>query len=113
AERESLREAYAATLVKKPAYRPGFDVLFDLWFPPAISGLRRRGEVDADEAPVAELREHLAGLLTDGGEAELRAFARAMVERFGRHEAGPGRQNWVSYQIGRASCREGVEVSTA
>lgn len=102
AERESLREAYAATLVKKPAYRPGFDVLFDLWFPPAISGLRRRGEVDADEAPVAELREHLAGLLTDGGEAELRAFARAMVERFGRHEAGPGRQNWFSYSVLRA-----------
>ncbi|MGI5273993.1 vWA domain-containing protein [Nonomuraea sp. CA-218870] len=101
-ERESLREAYAATLVKKPAYRPGFDVLFDLWFPPAISGLRQREEVDLEQAPVAELREHLAGLLVDGTEIELRAFARAMVDRFGRQEAQPGRQNWFSYSVLRA-----------
>ncbi|MDA0638309.1 VWA domain-containing protein [Nonomuraea sp. MCN248] len=102
AERESLREAYAATLVKRPAYRPGFDVLFDLWFPPAISGLRQREEVDLEQAPVAELREHLAGLLVDGTEIELRAFARAMVDRFGRQEAQPGRQNWFSYSVLRA-----------
>ncbi|YCK34970.1 hypothetical protein ACNF49_13055 [Actinomadura sp. ATCC 39365] len=38
-ERESLRAAYAATLVKKPAYRPGFDVLFDLWFPSSTTGM--------------------------------------------------------------------------
>ncbi|GAA4520760.1 MULTISPECIES: vWA domain-containing protein [Nonomuraea] len=101
-ERESLREAYAATLVKKPANRPGFDVLFDLWFPPATSGLRQREDVDLDQAPVPELREHLAGLLMDGTESELRAFARAMVGRFGRQEARPGRQNWFSYSVLRA-----------
>ncbi|MEV4837216.1 VWA domain-containing protein [Nonomuraea sp. NPDC049486] len=101
-ERESLREAYAATLVKKPANRPGFDVLFDLWFPPTTSGLRQREDVDLDQAPVPELREHLAGLLMDGTESELRAFARAMVGRFGRQEARPGRQNWFSYSVLRA-----------
>ncbi|MFI6788216.1 VWA domain-containing protein [Nonomuraea sp. NPDC050383] len=103
AERESLRAAYAATLVKRPAHRPGFDVLFDLWFPPVMSGgpderLRR----DLEEASVAELRERLAGLVTGGGDAEMREFARAMVERFGRQQAGPGRQNWFSYSVMRA-----------
>ncbi|MCK2212591.1 VWA domain-containing protein [Actinomadura sp. ATCC 31491] len=106
ADRESLRAAYAATLVKKPAYRPGFDVLFDLWFPAATTGLRAAAPerpVDPETATVEELRAYLARLLTDGGEAELRAFAQAMVGRFGRQQAsGPGRQNWFSYSVLRA-----------
>ncbi|MER7502850.1 VWA domain-containing protein [Nonomuraea pusilla] len=105
-ERESLRAAYAATLVKKPAYRPGFDVLFDLWFPPSTSGTRaQRAEdpaVDLAEAPVEELRDRLAELLAEGTEAELREFAQAMVERFGRQPATPGRQSWFSYGVLRA-----------
>ncbi|MEV4169901.1 VWA domain-containing protein [Nonomuraea sp. NPDC049709] len=105
ADRESLRAAYAATLVKKPAYRPGFDVLFDLWFPPSTSGLslaRPLSGIDLEKAEVKELRAHLAGLLTGSSEQEMREFARAMVERFGRQEAGPGRQNWFSYSVMRA-----------
>ncbi|MEW9551360.1 VWA domain-containing protein [Nonomuraea sp. NPDC050783] len=104
-DRESLRAAYAATLVKKPAYRPGFDVLFDLWFPAATTELQapRERPVDPESATVEELRAYLARLLTDGGEAELRAFAQAMVGRFGRQQsAGPGRQNWFSYSVMRA-----------
>ncbi|MGP3936350.1 vWA domain-containing protein [Nonomuraea sp. KM88] len=104
-DRESLRAAYAATLVKKPAYRPGFDVLFDLWFPASTTGLgtaRPAGAADPDTATVAELREHLAGLLTGGSDPEVRAFAQAMVGRFGRQESGPGRQNWFSYSVMRA-----------
>lgn len=123
AERESLRAAYAATLVKKPGYRPGFDVLFDLWFPPSTTGLygERPGEDGtgdgADRHPgdaptdpeldfaltdLPDLRAYLAGLLTGSTDAELREFARAMVERFGRQPAGPGRQNWFSYSVLRA-----------
>ncbi|MEO3870651.1 VWA domain-containing protein [Nonomuraea sp. B12E4] len=104
-ERESLRAAYAATLVKKPAYRPGFDVLFDLWFPAATSGMyaeRPARRLDPETADPAELRDHLAGLLTGGTDQELREFAQAMVERFGRQPAGPGRQNWFSYSVMRA-----------
>ncbi|TDD00287.1 VWA domain-containing protein [Nonomuraea deserti] len=104
-DRESLRAAYAATLVKKPAYRPGFDVLFDLWFPASTTGLRaaRTGSAaDPDTATLPELREHLAGLLAGGADPELRAFAQAMVGRFGRQESGPGRQNWFSYSVMRA-----------
>ncbi|MGN9838874.1 vWA domain-containing protein [Nonomuraea sp. H19] len=104
-DRESLRAAYAATLVKKPAYRPGFDVLFDLWFPAATTGMyaeRSDKAINQETATVEELRDHLAGLLTGGGDPELRAFAQAMVERFGRQPAGPGRQNWFSYSVMRA-----------
>ncbi|WP_336206141.1 vWA domain-containing protein [Nonomuraea sp. LPB2021202275-12-8] len=109
AERESLRAAYAATLVKKPSYRPGFDVLFDLWFPASTTGLygvrpgaETEGRPELDSAPLEELRDYLARLLTGSTDAELREFARAMVERFGRQEAGPGRQNWFSYSVLRA-----------
>ncbi|WP_068929092.1 VWA domain-containing protein [Planobispora rosea] len=121
-ERESLRAAYAATLVKRPSHRPGFDTLFDLWFPPATTGLYgpRPGSGDGtgtgtgtgdssdlDTAELPELRDRLAGLLaaegggTDGGDG-MNAFARAMVERFGRQPASPGRQNWFSYPVLRA-----------
>ncbi|GAA3709514.1 VWA domain-containing protein [Nonomuraea antimicrobica] len=103
ADRESLRAAYAATLVKKPAYRPGFDVLFDLWFPAAMSGIRPASpRTDLATAEVKELREHLAGLLIGSTDQELREFVQAMVARFGRQEAGPGRQNWFSYSVLRA-----------
>ena len=98
-ERESLRAAYAATLVKKPGHRPGFDMLFDLWFPSTTTGL---STIKDDSAELSEVRERLARLLTHGGEAEMREFARAMVGRFGRQPAGPGRQNWFSYSVLRA-----------
>jgi uncharacterized protein with von Willebrand factor type A (vWA) domain len=108
-ERESLRETYAATLVKRPAHRPGFDMLFDLWFPPvtsALRGLRTYADEDGpdlEHAEVQRLRERLAELLLGdagamGGPA-FGEFVRAMVERFGRQPAGPGRQNWFSYSV--------------
>ncbi|MET9064830.1 vWA domain-containing protein [Streptosporangium sandarakinum] len=128
AERESLRAAYAATLVKRPSYRPGFDALFDLWFPAATTaphalpdpeGPRdphgpRAGDPGADlfesadlaegvalgTAALPELRDRLAELLLDAEGMD--AFARAMVERFGRQAASPGRQNWFSYPVLRA-----------
>ncbi|MEQ4723124.1 VWA domain-containing protein [Nonomuraea sp. B19D2] len=105
-DRESLRAAYAATLVKKPAYRPGFDVLFDLWFPASTSGLyaqRADRPMNLETATVEELRDHLARLLTGGTDQELREFAQAMVGRFGRQPTtSPGRQNWFSYSVMRA-----------
>lgn len=99
-DRESLRTAYAATLVKKPGYRPGFDVLFDLWFPRTITDIRKNQ--DSEHATLPELREHLAQLLQHSSDAEMREFAQAMVGRFGRQPAGQGRQNWFSYSVMRA-----------
>ncbi|MEV4242050.1 VWA domain-containing protein [Streptosporangium canum] len=108
AERESLRAAYASTLVKRPSHRPGFDTLFDLWFPASTTGLygsRPEDGPDAagpdlETAAVPELRDRLAELLL--GADGMNEFARAMVERFGRRPAGPGRQNWFSYSVLRA-----------
>ncbi|MFI6323701.1 VWA domain-containing protein [Nonomuraea sp. NPDC050556] len=102
ADRESLRAAYAATLVKRPSYRPGFDVLFDLWFPRTVTGIPKNPEKANETTPINELRDHLANLLQQSSDAEMREFAQAMVERFGRQPAGPGRQNWFSYSVLRA-----------
>ncbi|MEV1174301.1 VWA domain-containing protein [Nonomuraea sp. NPDC049784] len=105
-DRESLRAAYAATLVKKPAYRPGFDVLFDLWFPASTSGMyapRTHMPINPEKASTEELRDHLARLLTGSTDQEMREFAQAMVGRFGRQPTtSPGRQNWFSYSVMRA-----------
>ncbi|GLW12322.1 VWA domain-containing protein [Microtetraspora sp. NBRC 13810] len=101
-ERESLRAAYAATLIKRPAYRPGFDMLFDLWFPPVTTAAPapRPASGPTGEESLEELRERLAGLLIDAG--GMAAFARAMVDRYGRRPAAEGRQNWFSYPVLRA-----------
>ncbi|WP_084960199.1 vWA domain-containing protein [Thermoactinospora rubra] len=115
ADRESLRAAYAATLIKKPAYRPGFDVLFDLWFPAVMTETEQaasqqaasqeaasREATGSAQPDTAALRDRLARLLLHGSDEELRAFARDMVERFGRQPAAPGRQSWFSYGVLRA-----------
>ncbi|MEU6426335.1 VWA domain-containing protein [Microbispora sp. NPDC046973] len=100
-ERETLREAYAATLVKRPAHRPGFDLLFDLWFPP-VAG-RTENDPAVEDAALPELRERLAELLTgDPADPAFREFARAMVGRFGQVQAAPGRQSWFSFPVLRA-----------
>ncbi|MCG5212733.1 VWA domain-containing protein [Streptosporangium soli] len=110
AERESLRAAYAATLVKRPSHRPGFDMLFDLWFPPVTTGLaaargtrdtrddQDTGDAASDER--AEHRDRLADLLM--GAPGMAEFVQAMVERYGRQQAAAGRQNWFSYSVLRA-----------
>ncbi|MEO3857126.1 VWA domain-containing protein [Acrocarpospora sp. B8E8] len=103
-DRESLREAYAATLIKRPVHRPGFDVLFDLWFPPVMSGgsAPERAEYE-DNTPVEELRGILQRLLMGNpDDPAFREFVREMVGRFGRVAAGPGRQSWFSYSVLRA-----------
>ncbi len=37
-DREQLRHGLAAVLLRRAAHRPPFDVLFDLWWPPAEGG---------------------------------------------------------------------------
>ena len=53
-ERETLRAAYAATLVKRQNHRPGFDQVFDLYFPALI------GE-GHDASVVEEVRSNRLG----------------------------------------------------
>ena len=102
-DRDQLRAGLAATLVKRPADRPAFDTLFDLWWPVAVgepveseAGQERAG-VDVDA-----LRDELRQLLLTGDDEALRRFARRAVALLGRAETQPGRQSWFAYRVLRS-----------
>ena len=132
--RETLRSAYAATLVKRQNHRPGFDQVFDLYFPllvgdghdPSRGGLRRRAEPAleppamprATDGPLgdgpqalSDFRDALAVALAMGDPDVLAMLAREGVQRFGLIRGrGPGEQRWSSYNvINRVSPDELVE----
>ncbi|MDT7545761.1 MAG: uncharacterized protein QOE99_1871 [Actinomycetota bacterium] len=123
-DRESLRHAFAACVLKRPAHRTTFDTLFDLWFPPAIgeSAASSYGEAGDDEfAELGEgdgsppdpsvLRDLLRKLLLDGDEDKLRRFARQVVGDLGRADSQPGRQSWFSYRVLRSLSPETLMAS--
>ncbi|HVT22816.1 MAG TPA: VWA domain-containing protein [Mycobacteriales bacterium] len=114
-DRQQLRAAYAATVVKRAAHRPAFDRLFDLWWPPAIGDGHQAsadGEGDPDElqeidpadldALRNELRDRLRDVLLSGDDEALRRLARAAVNGLGRADGQPGRQSWFTYRVLRA-----------
>jgi uncharacterized protein with von Willebrand factor type A (vWA) domain len=95
-DRATLRAAYAATLVKRPAHREAFDLLFDLWFPPVVGSPEEARDRPAYGDPeLKRLRDELSGILLSGDDEALRAFARGVVGAFGR--GGDGQ--WFSYQV--------------
>lgn len=101
AEREALRAAYAATLVKRRAHREAFDTLFDLWFPPVTGSPETARERPAYGDPeVRRLRDELSRLLIEGDDDLLRDFARQAVGAYGRGSGGgTGGSPWFSYQV--------------
>ncbi|WP_067465517.1 VWA domain-containing protein [Actinomadura macra] len=118
-DRGALRAAYAATVVKRPAHRPTFDTLFDLWFPAAV-GDGARAVRDPDRPPrtldgagrpvppaldpeVQARRTELAEILLTGDDAGLRQFARGAVAEYGRT---PGQESWFSSSVLRAMSPE-------
>jgi hypothetical protein len=104
-ERESLRAAYAATLVKRPAHRDAFDTLFDLWFPPTMGSPEEARDRPAyDDPQVRRLREELSRILLSGDAMALRTFARGAVGAYGRGNGGAGQ--WFSYQVLRTLSAE-------
>ncbi|MCE1177612.1 MAG: VWA domain-containing protein [Micrococcales bacterium] len=64
AERETLREAYAATLVKRQQHRDAFDTIFDIYFPTAVGdGLAHQlAAEDAEDDDGAD------GAITEAGD---------------------------------------------
>jgi len=115
-DREQLRAAYAATVVKRAAHRPAFDRLFDLWWPSAVGD---GAASEADDAPSADdlepvdpadldalrnaLREQLRDVLLSGDDEALRRLARDAVNGLGRAPGTqPGRQSWFTYRVLRA-----------
>ncbi|WP_425547528.1 vWA domain-containing protein [Actinomadura vinacea] len=123
-DRDALRAAYAATLVKRPAHRPTFDTLFDLWFPAALGdGAAHAAGLETDTAAarraqrhpgerrppppldpeVQALRRELFDLLLSGDDPGLRQFARTAVAEYGRT---PGQESWFSSGVLRAMSPE-------
>ena len=123
-DRATLKEGYAATLVKRHQWRPTFDALFDLYFPrmigegaggrldPAAEGVEgeagesSEGGDDQETAPGArdngaaltEFRARLEQALLDGDQDALDALAVEMVGRFGAMPGrGPGLSSWSAY----------------
>ncbi|MCD4523472.1 VWA domain-containing protein [Nocardioides sp. cx-173] len=106
-ERLVIRDAYAATLVKRRTQRPTFEALFDIYFPrlvgagaapygeeqgPDESGARDNGQA------LASFRQELLEALTEGDEQRLARLAADMVGRFGAMPGrGPGLSSWSAY----------------
>jgi uncharacterized protein with von Willebrand factor type A (vWA) domain len=117
-DREALRHAYAACVLKRPAHRTTFDTLFDLWFPPVIGD-----QTLTDGDPLADLeegdgpadpeayRDMLRQLLLDGDEEMMKRFARQVVQGLGRADTAPGRQSWFSYRVLRQLSPETLMAS--
>jgi uncharacterized protein with von Willebrand factor type A (vWA) domain len=106
-DREQLRAAYAAALVKRQAHRAAFDTVFDLYFP-AVAGVdaeepstdpeRATANFRRDDPELQQFRADLSEALLEGDDAALARLARSGVGRFGG-VAGrlPGTQSWSSY----------------
>ncbi|MET0997873.1 MAG: VWA domain-containing protein [Marmoricola sp.] len=121
-ERETLRAAYAATLLKRQNHRPGFDQVFDLYFPlligdghdpqdrtvpdgeplPDDSGGADRAGPAVSDGPqaLADFREALTTAMAMGDPDAMTMLAREAVQRFGLIRGrGPGEQRWSSYNV--------------
>ncbi|HEX2272594.1 MAG TPA: VWA domain-containing protein [Acidimicrobiales bacterium] len=101
-DRQAVREALAATVVKRAEHRPTFDTVFDVWFAlgyrPAL--LVEEGEDgDAAEVDDADVAAMLEQVLETGDRVMLRTLARLAVTRY----AGvvPGRLLGTAYHLHR------------
>jgi len=107
-DRETVKAAYAATLVKRQSLRPTFDALFDLWFPRLVGA----GAAAAEEAAAGdgghqvrdsasdlqEFRERLLEALTLDDQPALQDLAVDAIGRFGAMPGrGPGLSAWSAY----------------
>jgi len=120
-DRPQLRAGLAAALVKRPVHRPTFDLLFDLWWPPAVGDpvdlTERRDHDQGDETgepgepDLDALRDELRQLLLEGDDEALRRFARLAVAELGHAGAQPGRQSWFTYRVLRALSPETLIAS--
>jgi uncharacterized protein with von Willebrand factor type A (vWA) domain len=106
-DREAVRSALAATLVKRQSHRTSFDTLFDLYFPALVgaSGTSSAEEpASAVEAAAAlrhdveSMRQRLTEAMQDDDRARLRMLALEAVGRFGAMPGrGQGLSSWSSY----------------
>ena len=120
-DRETVRAALAATLVKRQTHRATFDDIFDLYFP-ALIGRGVRAELaaeqdehagkrepeprpfgEADEDVVRALRDQLVKAMTRQDEQQLLVLAVETVEQLGAMPGrGPGLAAYSSYNTLRS-----------
>jgi uncharacterized protein len=102
-DRERLRDAYAATVVKRHTHRAAFDTVFDLFFPATTDGgtssmPQPTSEFHRDDPELARLRGELSTALLAGDDDTLARLARDGVARFGAVPGRtPGTRSWSSY----------------
>jgi uncharacterized protein with von Willebrand factor type A (vWA) domain len=106
-DREQLRAAYAAALVKRQTNRPAFDTVFDLFFPATVGSEVEEPSTDPDhtsanfrrdDPQLVQFRAELSAALLEGDAAAMARLARTGVGRFGAvHGRLPGTQSWSSY----------------
>ena len=100
-DRETVRAAYATTLVKRHTQRTTFDAVFDIYFPrlvgDGVGGTDRAGAVDTGPE-LERFRESLAEALASGEQSELQDLAAEAIARFGAMPGrGPGLSSWSAY----------------
>lgn len=113
-DRATVRDAFAATMVKKQAQRTTFDALFDVYFPAMVGDGAaaaaaeaegagtgtESGPVKDNAAALGDFRDRLAEMLEAGviDEMQLRQMAAEMVGTFGAMPGrGPGLSSWSAY----------------
>lgn len=117
-DREVVRAAYAATLVKRAGHRANFDAIFDLYFPRLVGEPSEERQDAHDESSshtgprdtgpaLSDFRDQLAAALAGGdgvGQGvpdpdALRALAVDGVGRFGSLPGrSPGLSTWSAYE---------------
>ena len=103
-DREVVRAAYAATLVKRQTHRSSFDAIFDLFFPAMIGGgVAAEGDdedvtVHDNATALRSLRQRLETALAEGDDEAVVAMASEAIGRFGSMPGrGPGLSSWSAY----------------
>jgi uncharacterized protein with von Willebrand factor type A (vWA) domain len=106
-DRETVRAAYAATLVKRQPQRVTFDAVFDIYYPRLVGDgvVGDAGEnpssavgVPDSGAQLDRLREALAEALASGDQQAMQDLAVEAVARFGAMPGrGPGLSSWSAY----------------
>lgn len=119
-DRDDVKQAYAATLLKRQSQRPTFDTLFDLYFPRLVGdGVKGESAADGVESGEAadggtaleSLRGRLEEALAVGDDRALQDLAAEAVGRFGAMRGrGPGLSSWSAYAaLQRLSAHELVQ----
>src|SRR4051794_15071872 len=89
-QRESVREALAATLAKSQEDRRVFELIFDRFFFRAVEreaverGLTEKRYEGGDRLDFDQLRERIRDAVRRGSDGEMRDMARLAIAAFGR-----------------------------